>query len=184
VADIKRMRVDVTGAVSGDVLAYDGVDAWLPVAASGGSDPWTTVKLASDFASTTITQVAVTGWTFTPAANKTYEFQVRALGVPGSAITGLRPGYLGGMGGTIACGAEVLAPTAANATTLRNLFGTNLQASSSAQPVAVEPHLIQINGLIISGATPSGSLEIGLATETATIPATFKAGSFFRYREV
>jgi hypothetical protein len=183
VADINRMRVDVTGVVGGDVLAYDGVDAWLPVAAGGGSDPWTAVKLASDFVTDLTTYTLVTGFEFTPAANKTYMIEVYALAYGASSLVGIRPGYQA-MGGTIECGVQVNAPTSAAASTIRNQFGITANPSAATASASTTPHLITIQGILISGATPSGSFGVTLASESAASNVTFIAGSFFRYREV
>jgi hypothetical protein len=183
VADINRMRVDVTGVVSGDVLAYDGVDAWLPVAAGGGSDPWTAVKLASDFVTDLTTYTLVTGFEFTPAANKTYMIEMHALAYGASTLVGIRPGYQA-MGGTISCGVNVNVATATGSSTIRNLFGILANPSSATASASATPHLITMQGILISGATPSGSFGVTLASESAASDVTFIAGSFFRYREV
>jgi hypothetical protein len=185
VADINRMRVDVTGVVSGDVLAYDGVDAWLPVAAGGGSDPWTTVKLASDFASsvTFATPLAITGWSFTPAANKTYMIEAWALAYAASTAIGIRPGYAA-MTGDIECGIYLSVPNGAAGTFIRHLYGTSVQNSASTASVSATPHLIYMQGILISGAAPTSDFQFTLSTESAASDVTFIAGSFFRYREV
>jgi hypothetical protein len=182
-ADINRMRVDVTGVVSGDVLAYDGVDAWLPVAASGGSDPWTVVKLASDFVSSTTSYNDVTGWTFTPAANKAYNFEMVALAYAASTSTGIRPAY-GAMGGTVECGAYVNVPNGSASTFTRNLWGASATATSATASANATPHLITMSGLLVAGSAPTGTFQITLASESAASDVTFIAGSFFRYREV
>jgi hypothetical protein len=39
-----------------------------------------------------------------------------------------------------------------------------------------------LNGLAIAGATPSGDIQVRLASETAGTNVTIKAGSYIRYR--
>jgi len=181
----KSVKINLSSTPSnGEVLVYNGTSGeWEPGSAAGGSDPWTTIKLASNFSVNTKAQAAITGWSFVPLANKTYEFEVRALAICSSASTGVRPGYLA-MGGTIACGAEVVTPSTVSASALRNLFGATEQRSGSTAAPTTLPHLVQVNGLLISGASPSGTLQMALASEVAASYVTYAAGSFFRYREV
>ncbi len=40
-----------------------------------------------------------------------------------------------------------------------------------------------IEGVAIAGASPSGTIKVQLASETAATNVTVKAGSFIRYRE-
>jgi len=62
-------------------------------------------------------------------------------------------------------------------------------AASLLAPVGGVPSTTQsfpaiIEGLAIAGASPSGSLSIRLASETAGTTVTVKAGSFLKYRVI
>jgi hypothetical protein len=41
-----------------------------------------------------------------------------------------------------------------------------------------------LEGMVVAGATPSGTVTVQLASETAGTNVTMKAGSFIKYREV
>ena len=60
-ADITKAEIEakLTGAITSHSHA-------------GGADPWTTIRLASDFTTTSSSAVDVTGLAFTPAANTHY----------------------------------------------------------------------------------------------------------------
>lgn len=176
-----------TPPTDGQVLAYNSsTGRWEPATSSGGSDPWTTVQLATDFISTnTIASPDdITGWTFTPAADKSYLIEFHALANAAATTTGIRPGYKSGMGGTIYCGMYVNVPNGAAGTFIRNFFGTGTQNSSATASPSTTPHYLHGQGMIIAGATPSGSFQMTLATEIAASAVTLLAGSIFRYREV
>ena len=177
------------GGTTGQVLAKtSGTDydtEWTD-AGGGGSDPWTTVQLATDFSSTNtiLSPDAVTGWTFTPAADTVYLVEYHALGKAASTATGIRLGRAAGLGGTVECGLRQVVPNGATGYFFQNIWGTaNISGSASASPSAT-PHYICAHGMLIAGPTPSGSLQITLATETGGSAVTLLAGSIFRYREV
>jgi len=176
-----------TPPTDGQVLAYNSsTGRWEPATSSGGADPWTTVQLATDFISTnTIASPdAVTGWTFTPAANKVYLIEFHALGKAASTATGIRLGRAAGLGGSVQCGLRQMVPNGNTGAFFQNIWGTaNISGSASASANAT-PHYMCAHGMIISGASPSGSLQISLATETGGSAVTLLAGSIFRYREV
>lgn len=57
-----------------------------------GADQWTTIKLASDFTTTSNTAVPVTGLAFTPVASTTYRIEAMLLTRTATATVGPRPG--------------------------------------------------------------------------------------------
>lgn len=187
----ERLVVDLTTPpTDGQILVYDSAsDSWIPGDASGGgggTDPWTTVALATDFSTTNTTAAPsdVTGWTFTPAANKVYLMEFHALANAAATTTGIRPGYKSGMGGTVYCGMYVNVPNGAGGTFVRNLFGTAVQNSAATASASATPHYLHGQGMIIAGSTPSGSFQLTLCSETGGSAVTLAAGSIFRYREV
>lgn len=189
----ERLVVDLTTPpTDGQILVYDSAsDSWVPGDASGGgggggSDPWTTIALETDFTTSNTISLAeaITGWTFTPAANKVYLIEFHALANAASTATGIRPGYSSAMSGTINCGMYLNVPNGAGGTFIRNLFGTSTQNSNASASASATPHYIHAQGMIISGASPSGDFQLTLASEIGGSDVTFAAGSIFRYREV
>lgn len=173
-----------TTPTDGQVLVYNGTSReWEPGSAAGGSDPWTTIELATDFDVSTTAYAAVTGFGFTPIANKTYKLEMMAIAKAASTATGIRPGYQA-MGGTIICGVYTNVPNGSSQTFIRNMFGVGANISAATASASATPHLVKMEGLLIAGAAPSGAFNVTLSTETAASAVTFMAGSFFRYREV
>jgi hypothetical protein len=148
------------------------------------SSAWKNVKLASDFVNSTTAVTNVTGWTFTPAANKTYEYEVKSLCTTAAVTTGIQFGSAAGMGGTITHGSKIEAPLAPTTSEITHMFGTSITSSTSTGTPTTAAHLVTVKGMIIAGATPSGSLQLTLRSEVATSAVTIKAGSIFRWREI
>jgi hypothetical protein len=175
-------------ASSAEYSAFDtnfGEVSLLNAINQNSAKGWTSVKLASDHSNSNTTETNVTGWTFTPAANKTYEYEVMSLCTTADLTTGIRMGTAGGMGGTITHGAKIDTPIL-NTTTAQpfHIIGTAAQGSLATSAPSLSPQLITIKGMIISGATPSGALQVTLKSEISTSAVTIKAGSIFRWREI
>ena len=149
---------------------------------SGGSDPWTYIKLSSDF-STALTQAAdITGLSFVPAANTTYEFEAMLLTRTATATVGPRPGVAWATG--LSDGVAKITQTSAAAT---NVFQNGNTSASVLSPVGGVPTTTgswpaKISGVAVAGAAPSGTVRIQLASETAGASVTAKTGSFLKYR--
>ena len=151
-------------------------------APAGGSDPWTYVRLASDFTTTSATAVDVTGMSLTPAANLRYQIEGLFLLRTATATVGPRPGCAWPTGMTD--GVAMIDMTSAAGT--RVLQNGNINAAVLA-PVGGLPNTTQswpasIYTTLLAGATPSGTFRIQLASETAGTTVTMKAGSWFRWR--
>jgi hypothetical protein len=173
------------GAANGYAsLGADGIvpSAQLPPA-SGGSDPWTRVVLGADFQTSLAANTPVTGLNFTPAANKRYLVEVYLLLRTATATVGPRPGF---SWPTVADGgAWMQAPNSATAYALRAWGPRNTQnAASTGVPDTTNSHLAIGGAYIVSGATPSGSFGVTLATETAGTIVRVMAGSVLMYREI
>lgn len=152
--------------------------------ASGGSDPWTYVKLANDFNHNATSNANVTGLAFTPAANKRYEIELRLLVRTSTTTTGPRPGIAwpsglldGASEMTVPNSNTVLAFQARGALTTANAAGTGL-------PTIVDSYLAIGTALMFTGASPSGNFQVTLASEIASSQVTMRVGSFLRYREI
>ena len=150
---------------------------------SGSSDPWTYVKLGSDFTTTSSTAVSITGLAFTPDANTQYEFEVCLLTRTAAAATGPRPGIAWATIGLTDGVADIYQTSSATAEVQQH--GNSNAAVLS--PVGGLPNTTQsysgrIYGTAIMGASPTGDVQITLASETGGTTVTAKAGSYLKYR--
>lgn len=140
--------------------------------------------MAVDFSANAVAAVDVTGLTFTPVANKVYDFKARLMVRTTNAGTGPRVGIAWP---TVADGtADIRMPTnMANAELI--LFG-NVAAPmlipSSGLLNATQSWQVEIEGILVAGPTPSGTLRIQLASESAGVSVSIRAGSFLSWREV
>lgn len=154
-------------------------------AGAAAIDPWTYVKLSSDFVTSSATAVDVTGLAFTPAANKSYVFDGELLTRTAATATGVRPGIAWPTAGVTDGVATVNQPTSATAQVLAfGNFNAALQAVGTALPNTTQSWPARLNGTLIMDASPSGSVRVQLASETAGTNVTIKAGSWLRYREI
>lgn len=148
-----------------------------------GSDGWTYVKLAADFTTSSATAVDA-GLAFTPSANTSYEFKAILLTRTATTTVGPRPGLAWATGLTDGV-AHIRQES--SATAFVSALG-NINASVLA-PVGGVPSNSQsfpaiIEGMVIAGASPSGTVKVQLASETAGTNVTIKAGSFLKYRAI
>ena len=160
-------------------LRDDGVFA----APGGGSDPWTVVKLASEFTTSLATNTSVTGLFFTPAANKTYIVYGGFLLRTATATVGARPGIAWP---TVSDGgAWVDAPNSVTAAAMR-IWGakTTQNAASTGLADTTNSHYAKLEALLVAGASPSGNFQVTLASETAGTTVRMRAGSYIMYREI
>lgn len=171
---------DGTYAPSG----HDHAGVYSPVGHThaGGSDPWTYITLGSDFVTSSATAVNVTGLEFTPSANTRYEFAARLMTRTATATVGPRPGV--GWPTGMTDGVCFIQQTS-SATT--NVFANGNTAAAVLAPVGGVPNTTQsfpaiFEGLVVAGASPSGTVKVQLASETAGTNVTIKAGSYLKYR--
>jgi hypothetical protein len=181
---------DVTGSVSVSDISATGTPSsstflrgdgiWS--APSGGSDPWTVVKLANDFTTTSATAVDVTGLSFTPAANQAYMFEALLMLRTATTTVNPRPGLAWATGlsdGTVQ--GDVTQSTTGRLTMNGNI-GASVLGQVGGLPNNSQSWPATIWGCAIAGSSPSGSVRIQLASETAGTTVTVKSGSYLRYR--
>lgn len=171
-------EVNLSGSQS-DVLKGDGT--WGVVS---GGDPWTYIRLGNDFTTSSGTAVPITGMEFTPSANERYEFYAILLTRTATATVGPRPGLAWPTGMTD--GVVTIRQTS-SATAV--VIGNGNVNAAVLVPVGGVPNTTQsfpavIEGMAIAGASPSGTIKIQLASETAGTNVTVKAGSYLKYRTV
>ena len=150
---------------------------------SGGSDPWTYIKLASDFVTNSATAVDVTGMAFTPTANLNYEFEGTLLLRTATATVNPRPGLAWPTGMTDGVVEIKISQTAGG----NRVVAYGNIAAAVLGPVGGIPNTTQswpgyIKGTVLAGASPSGTVKVQLASETAGTNVTAKANSFLRWR--
>lgn len=148
-----------------------------------GSDGWTYVKLAADFTTSSAT-AADSGLAFTPSANTAYEFKAVLLTRTATTTVGPRPGIAWPTGMTDGV-AKIRQESSATAfvSALGNVAAAVL-APVGGVPSTTQSFPAIIEGMVIAGATPSGTLKVQLASETAGTNVTLKAGSFLKYRAI
>lgn len=191
---------DVTGLVSalsakqdtsakGQANGYAGLgaDGKVPSAQlpASGSDPWTYIRLGSDFTTSSATAVDVTGLGFAPSANTLYEVEARLWVRTATATVNPRPGWAWATGLTDGVMRIELAQTAAGGT----LFAYGNPNAALLIAVGGLPNATQswpaiFGGACVAGASPSGNCRVQLASETAGTVVTVKAGSVLKYRVV
>ncbi len=151
---------------------------------TGGSDPWTVVKLTQDFVTSLAANTNVTGFNFTPASNKTYLIYGTFMMRTATATVGGRPGIAWPTGLTDAT-ARMEASTALTTSVIRSWGAINTQnATSTGFADTTSSHYGGLEALLVCGGSMSGNFQITLASETAGTNVTMRAGSYFMYREI
>lgn len=183
-------RFNIISPTNGQVLAYDSTnDWWENATASGGSDPWTTLVLASQADSTSTTPANLTGMTFTPAANKTYLWEFYGFIKSTTPTNAARVGLVLPTTDCVAA-ANLYQPngSAGTNTTTANLLhfvDTVGGGTVSAGQTTSNWALVYMYGLVKTGASPSGSVQVQLSSEANALGTqSIGAGSFLRYREI
>jgi hypothetical protein len=171
---------------SGITLTYDDSANTITVSATGGggSDPWTYIKLASDFVTSSATAVDVTSMSFTPSASQTYEVEAVLFVQTVTTTVGPRPavGWSTGLSGGAG---QVIVTSGTTASAQSNApAGSTLLAPAGGLPLANTSYPAFIKASFITSAAPSGTFRVQLATETALTNVTVKAGSWLKYRTI
>ena len=183
VADLAAKQVtSEKGAANGYASLDSGGKVPVAQLPASGSDPWTYVRLVSDFPTSSATAVDVTGMSLTPAVNLRYEIEGSFLLRTATTTVGPRLGCAWPTGMTD--GVARLDVTSAAGT--RVMQNGNVNAAVLG-PVGGLPNTTQswpagILVTLLAGASPGSTFRIQLATETAATNVTMKAGSFFRWR--
>ena len=151
---------------------------------SGGSDPWTYIKLGSDFVTSSATAVDITGMAFTPSANTSYEFEALLLLRTATTTVGPRPGLAWPTGGTDGVARIDMTSSATAALIANGSIAASLLVAVGGLPTTTQSYPALVVGMFIAGASPSGTVKLQMASETAGTNVTVKAGSFLKYRSI
>lgn len=139
--------------------------------------------LGSDFTTSSATAVDVTGLAFTPGANKRYEFEANLMTRTATATVGPRPG-LAWPTGLNDGAATIKQPSSATAElTANGNIAAALLVAVGGVPNTTASWQATIEGVAIAGASPSGTIRVQLASETAGTVVRIRAGRFLKYRE-
>lgn len=148
------------------------------------------VPLASAFSSTILTEVTVTGWSFSVTAGKSYRVRVSANYQTAATTTGGELGFflttaVGSITGKLE--GAIVSTTAATqlfqgVTTIgaADLAGSNI--ITTGVTAINSPHFI--GGEIIFTCTTSGTFNVGWASEVAASAAQLNAGSTLLYQQL
>lgn len=153
---------------------------------AGGSDPWTylAVNGGADFTTSSATAVDVTGLGFAPSANTKYEVECLLMLRTATATVNPRAGFAWATG--LTDGVVVLQESQA-ATGTPLYAGGNINAASlvavGGLPNTTQSWPAKVDATFVAGASPSGSVRVQMASETAGTVVTVKSvGSFCRWR--
>lgn len=163
-------------------LTQTEADALYAAIGSGGADPWTYVKLGSGFSNATTTPTNVTGMYFTPAASKTYLFEFRLILYSSLAAAGVRPSMTWATDVNQIGAARLTTPTTATAQVLAYAQAGSTLSGTATAGINGNAYA-EISGLVTMHTSPSGNIQLRLASET-TDNVAIQAGSFLRWREV
>ena len=162
-------------------LRADGAFAAPP---GGGSDPWTYLRLASDFLTSSATAVDVTGLSFAPVATTRYQIEGMFLVRTATATVGPRPGCAWPTGMTDGVAMIDLTSAAAARVLVNGNINAAVLSSVGGLPNTTQSWPAALYATLIAGAAPGSTFRVQLASETAGTAVRMMAGSWIRYRTI
>lgn len=156
--------------------------------AGGGADPWTYQRLSADFTASSTTAADINNgalFGFTPAANTDYIWEA-VLGIrTATAATNPRLGFAWATGMEDGVCSIEQTSTATAKVMANGHPGVTLLVAVGGLPNNTTSWPAICYGMVRSGATPSGSCRMQLASESnGTVVRVVAAISYFRYRTV
>jgi hypothetical protein len=163
-----------------DGLLYTKSDAGVETAHSG--DPWTVLKLAADFSTSSVAAQDVTGLGFTPAANTTYVIEAFLPSWSAAAATGIQFALAGPSSGINFSGVTIRQPMTA---TTEQFYHGVINTFNTAGTALTTMSLAFITAIVGVGANPgAGNLRVQLKSEVNNSAVSVKAGAVMLYRAV
>lgn len=152
---------------------------------SGGSDPWTYVRMATDFwVSTSASTVAVTTLRFAPAVSTRYEIEGQFLCRTSTATVGPRPALAWPTNSADGVATLWLTSAAGTQVLQNGNFNALVQIPVGGLPNTTQWWPGQLVGIYTGSASTSGNIQINLASETGSTWVGIRAGSFIKYRTI
>lgn len=171
----------------GVALSVSTFETFAKQSEPGGVDGWIYLLLAADQDVSIATWADLTGLTFTPLVNSTYEVEYLLMCRTATATVGARPGL--SWAANLSYGvADLYTPS--SATTEAQLHATigtgagTAQAAVGGLPVINVPYGHRGQALFRSGAGAQGAFKLQMASETAGTIIKTMAGSYLKYRKL
>ena len=184
VADLAARQLTSEKGQANGYASLDGTGKVPAAQLPAASDPWTYAQVNSgaDFTTTSATAVDATGLSFTPAANTTYEFEALLMIRTATATVNPRVGLAWATGLTDGV-ATIQESQSATAQVLANgNINAALLAAVGGLPNTTQSWPVLVKGFVRAGATPSGTVRLRLASETAGTTVRIVARSWLKYR--
>lgn len=122
---------------------------------------------------------------FAPDINSTYHFVNHCTVYSTVAATGARPGFT--WPANLTYGVVYMTSPATTATTTTLSVGNhnaNVVSVSTGVPILNQPYLHKADGTLVTKATTTGNLTVGISSETGGTTVTLGVGSFLAYRKI
>ena len=185
----KQNNISLTTTGTSGAATLVGSTLNVPNYATGGGSSPTFVNLASNFSSTSVTEAAVTGWSFAVTSGKTYRIEVIADYQTAATTTGGELGFFlsASAVGTIRgfAQADVVNTASAGGLKIPIRICTTADATGS---FLISTGVTAINtpqsfyAIVTFTCTVSGTFNVGWATEVAASAAQLNANSSLIYQ--
>jgi hypothetical protein len=138
----------------------------------GGSDPWAWQKLAADVANSTTSLAAVTGLSFTAAANTTYLVEVVGAFQSAATTTGIAVALDIPSGAVVG---QILANTSATALAATEQIADNATTGATTGVRAVNTNVPVTARFVVAVGATGGNVQLQFRSEIAASAVTMKA---------
>jgi hypothetical protein len=142
-------------------------------AGSGGADPWSWQKLASDVSNSTVTLAAATGLSFTAAANTTYLVEVIGAFQSAAITTGIALALDIPSGSVVG---QIIHSTSATALGGTEQIADNATTGATSGVRAAATNVPIIARFVVAIGATGGAVQLNFRSEIAASAVTLKAG--------